>query len=142
MFDDSKQYENDILYEDTEEAELSDQARQQLAEEEQLIEELETDAQEDPLEEDIHEKPERKKLKQELRAKGLARLEDSARTQRDFENVIVWTGWMPIENAGSAITNSAEAETMFLLIMMRLQMNSFPRYDERCAGKVAVNDIN
>ena len=80
MFDDSKQYENDILYEDTEEAELSDQARQQLAEEEQLIEELETDAQEDPLEEDIHEKPERKKLKQELRAKGLARLEDSART--------------------------------------------------------------
>lgn len=36
------------------------------------------------------EEPERKKLKRELRAEALARLEDSARTQRDFENVIAW----------------------------------------------------
>ena len=39
---------------------------------------------------DDEEEPERKKLKRELRAETLARLEDSARTQRDFENVIAW----------------------------------------------------
>lgn len=91
MFDDSKQYENDILYEDTEESELSDQVLWQLAEEEQLIEELEADAEEHPFEEDTNEEePERKKLKRELQAEALARLEDSARTQREFENVIAW----------------------------------------------------
>lgn len=30
------------------------------------------------------------KLKRELRAEALARLEDSSRTQREFENVIAW----------------------------------------------------
>ena len=49
---------------DTEETELSEQALRQIAKEEQLIE--------------------------ELRAEALARLEDSARTQREFENVIAW----------------------------------------------------
>ena len=76
---------------DTEESELSDQARRQIAKEEQLIEELEADAEEHPFEDDAdEEEPERKKLKRELRAEALARLEDSARTQRDFENVIAW----------------------------------------------------
>lgn len=76
---------------DTEESELSDQARRQIAKEEQLIEELEADAEEHPFEDDTdEEEPERKKLKRELRAEALARLEDSARTQRDFENVIAW----------------------------------------------------
>ena len=75
----------------TEESELSDQARRQIAKEEQLIEELEADAEEHPFEDDAdEEEPERKKLKRELRAEALARLEDSARTQRDFENVIAW----------------------------------------------------
>lgn len=63
----------------------------QIAKEEQLIEELETDAEEHPFEDGTdEEEPERKKLKRELRAEALARLEDSARTQRDFENVIAW----------------------------------------------------
>ena len=76
---------------DSEETELSDQARWQIAKEEQLIEELEADAEEHPFEDDTdEEEPERKKLKRELRAEALARLEDSARTQRDFENVIAW----------------------------------------------------
>ena len=76
---------------DSEETELSDQARWQIAKEEQLIEELEADAEEQPFEDDTdEEEPERKKLKRELRAEALARLEDSARTQRDFENVIAW----------------------------------------------------
>lgn len=44
-----------------------------------------------PFEDDAgDEEPERKKLKRELRAEALARLEDAARTQRDFENVIAW----------------------------------------------------
>ena len=76
---------------DTEETELSEQARRQIAKEEQLIEELEADAEEHPFEDDTdEEEPERKKLKRELRVEALARLEDSARTQRDFENVIAW----------------------------------------------------
>ena len=63
----------------------------QIAKEEQLIEELEADAEEHPFEDGTdEEEPERKKLKRELRAEALARLEDSARTQRDFENVIAW----------------------------------------------------
>lgn len=76
---------------DTEETELSEQVRRQITKEEQLIEELEADAEEHPFEDDTdEEEPERKKLKRELRAEALARLEDSARTQRDFENVIAW----------------------------------------------------
>ena len=63
----------------------------QIAKEEQLIEELEADAEEHPFEDGTdEEEPERKKLKRELRAEALARLEDSARTQREFENVIAW----------------------------------------------------
>ena len=76
---------------DTEETELSEQAMWQIAKEEQLIEELEADVEEHPFEDGTdEEEPERKKLKRELRAEALARLEDSARTQRDFENVIAW----------------------------------------------------
>lgn len=76
---------------DTDETELSEQAMWQIAKEEQLIEELEADAEEHPFEDGTdEEEPERKKLKRELRAEALARLEDSARTQRDFENVIAW----------------------------------------------------
>ena len=76
---------------DTEEAELSEQALWQIAKEEQLIEELEADAEEHPFEDGTdEEEPEHKKLKRELRAEALARLEDSARTQREFENVIAW----------------------------------------------------
>ena len=52
---------------------------------------LEADAEEHPFEDGTDgEEPERKKLKRELRAEALARLEDSARTQREFENVIAW----------------------------------------------------
>ena len=76
---------------DREETELSEQALWQIAKEEQLIEELEADAEEHPFEDGTdEEEPERKKLKRELRAEALARLEDSARTQREFENVIAW----------------------------------------------------
>lgn len=76
---------------DTEETELSEQAMWQIAKEEQLIEELEADAEEHPFEDGTdEEEPERKKLKRELRAEALARLEDSARTQREFENVIAY----------------------------------------------------
>lgn len=76
---------------DTEETELSEQALRQIAKEEQLIEEMEADAEEHPFEDGTdEEEPEHKKLKRELRAEALARLEDSARTQREFENVIAW----------------------------------------------------
>lgn len=86
MFEDDYENESDI-----EQAGLSEQAQRQLAKEQRLIEDLETDAAEHPFEEDTEEKePERKKLRRELQAEALARLEDAARTQKDFENVIAW----------------------------------------------------
>jgi len=67
------------------------QAHRQIALEQNIIARLEADAEEHPFEDDAgDEEPERKKLKRELRAEALARLEDAARTQKDFENVIAW----------------------------------------------------
>ncbi len=78
-------------YSDAGENELSEKARRQIAEEQRLIDALEADAKEHPIEEDTGDRePERKKLKRELRAEALARLEDAARTPKDFENVIDW----------------------------------------------------
>lgn len=104
LWDDEKEAADDLLEKkrknqvvladndtDTEETELSEQAMCQIAKEEQLIEELEADAEEHPFEDGTdEEEPDRKKLKRELRAEALARLEDSARTQREFENVVAW----------------------------------------------------
>ena len=67
------------------------QAHRQIALEQNIIARLEADAEEHPFEDDAgDEEPERKKLKRELWAEALARLEDAARTQKDFENVIAW----------------------------------------------------
>ena len=56
--------------------------------------ELETDAAENPIEDDGDdsgdEQPERKLLRRELRAQALKRLEDSARTLKDYENLVAW----------------------------------------------------
>ena len=77
-----------------EEAEEQEQAQRRLAKEQRLIDELEADAEEHPIEDDDDdtgdEQPERKLLKRELRAQALKRLEDSARTIRDFENLVAW----------------------------------------------------
>lgn len=73
------------------EIEKNEQMLRQVALEQNIIDQLEADAEEHPFEEDTgDEEPERKKLKRELQAEALARLEDSARTRRDFENVIAW----------------------------------------------------
>ena len=82
-------FSNDNTYAD--EAEMAEQEKRQIALEQNIIDRLDADAEEHPFEDDAgDEEPERKKLKRELRAEGLARLEDAARTQRDFENVIAW----------------------------------------------------
>lgn len=82
---------NDESYPEEAEADAAEQAQRQIALEQNIIDRLEADAAEHPFEDDAgDEEPERKKLKRELRAEALARLEDAARTQRDFENVIVW----------------------------------------------------
>lgn len=114
MFDDDYEYEeyevrdDDYMDEDEDENALwddvesetedgdpldsqSEQAQRQLAREQNLIEELEADAEAHPIEEDAaDEEPERKKLKRELRAEALTRLEDAARTIGDFEKVVSW----------------------------------------------------
>ena len=52
---------------------------------------MEADAAENPIEdENSDEDSERKKLKRELQAEALARLEDAARTVSDFEKVVAW----------------------------------------------------
>lgn len=82
---------SDESYPEEAEADAAEQAQQQIALEQNIIDRLEADAAEHPFEDDAgDEEPERKKLKRELRAEALARLEDAARTQRDFENVIAW----------------------------------------------------
>ena len=81
----------DESYPEEAEADAAEQAQRQIALEQNIIDRLEADAAEHPFEDDVgDEEPERKKLKRELRAEALARLEDAARTQRDFENVIAW----------------------------------------------------
>lgn len=78
---------------DEAETEEYDKAQRSLAKEQQLIDEIEADAEEHPIEddgEDTDEQPERKLIKRELRAQALKRLEDSARTLRDYENLIAW----------------------------------------------------
>ena len=91
-----KKRKEKIIYTDAEEeeAEEQEQARRRLAKEQRLIDELEADAAENPIEDDGDdtgdEQPERKLLKRELRAQALKRLEDSARTLRDYENLVAW----------------------------------------------------
>lgn len=91
-----KKRKEKIIYTDAEEeeAEEQEQAQRRLAKEQRLIDELEADAAENPIEDDgddtEDEQPERKLLKRELRAQALKRLEDSARTIRDFENLVAW----------------------------------------------------
>ncbi|MGN9172916.1 hypothetical protein ACTM9N_08730 [Lachnospiraceae bacterium HCP1S3_A8] len=82
---------SDESYPEEAEAESAEQAQRQIALEQNIIDRLEADTEEHPFEDDAgDEEPERKKLKRELRAEALARLEDAARTQRDFEKVIAW----------------------------------------------------
>ena len=76
------------------EAEEYEKTRRRLAREQRIIDEIEADAAENPIEDDSDdsgdEQPERKLLKRELRAQALKRLEDSARTLKDYENLVAW----------------------------------------------------
>ena len=76
------------------EAEEYEKTRRRLAKEQRIIDEIESDAAENPIEDDgddtRDEQPERKLLKRELRAQALKRLEDSARTLKDYENLVAW----------------------------------------------------
>ncbi len=76
------------------EAEEYEKAQRRIAIEQRLIDEIEADAAENPIEDDSDdsgdEQPERKLLKRELRAQALKRLEDSARTLKDYENLVAW----------------------------------------------------
>ncbi len=89
MHTDDERYEYDGIYED----EVNEIAQQQIEKEQRLIDELEADADERPIEDDDgdrDEQPEHKLLMRELQAQALKRLEDSARTLKDYENLIAW----------------------------------------------------
>lgn len=64
--------------------------QRQLALEREEEIELAIEQEEHPIEPETDELPGKKKLKRELRQEALARLETSARTAADFENVIAW----------------------------------------------------
>ena len=86
VFSDSDTYSDDI------ESEECEKERRSLAKEQRIIDELEADAKENPIEDEDADdgQPERKLLKRELREQALKRLEDSARTLRDYENLVAW----------------------------------------------------
>ena len=86
-------YADSYTDDDKAETEENDKARRSLAQEQRLIDEIEADAEEHPIEDDeegTDEQPGRKLLKRELKAQALKRLEDSARTLRDYENLVAW----------------------------------------------------
>ena len=111
MFDDPERYEHDGFYEeDTDyEDEYEADDSDYIVDDEEDENALWDDEEEEPAD-DLPEKKRRKRKNQvvladndtdteetelseqarELRAEALARLEDSARTQREFENVIAW----------------------------------------------------
>ena len=86
VFSDSDTDSDDI------ESEEYEKERRSLAKEQRIIDELEADAKENPIEDEDtdDEQPDRKLLKRELREQALKRLEDSARTLRDYENLVAW----------------------------------------------------
>ena len=79
---------------DSDDTELDEyeKTRRSLAKEQRIIDELEADAKENPIEDEDTDdgQPERKLLKRELREQALKRLEDSARTLKDYENLVAW----------------------------------------------------
>lgn len=77
-------YENDSVELDEETEKLQEQLALEWKEETELA--IEQD--EHPLEPETDELPEKKKLKRELKAEALLRLETTARTTAEFENVI------------------------------------------------------
>lgn len=72
------------------EPEISEEQSEQLYSERLEEIELQIEQDERPTEPDADEQPERKKLKRELQAEALTRLEDAARTPADFKKVTDW----------------------------------------------------
>ncbi len=74
------------------EAESYAQYEKQLFTEQNVIEELDEEAEAFPDEEETEEEehPEKAKLKREIKAQALARLEDGARDLKDFQDIIDW----------------------------------------------------
>ena len=81
-----KECTNDYFEEDIPEDDLTDAIEREKA----AILEIELEMENEPEVSKIPEASTRKKLKRELEQEALARLEDSARTEEDFENVVTW----------------------------------------------------
>lgn len=77
-------------YDDLELDEENERLQRQLALEREEENKLVFDNEEHPIEQETDEQPEKKKLKRELKAEALLRLETAARTEADFQNVISW----------------------------------------------------
>lgn len=72
------------------EQEISEEQSEQLHAERLDEIEIQIEQDEHPLDVETDEHPAKKKLKRELEAEALARLEDAARTVSDFQNVVEW----------------------------------------------------
>lgn len=81
-----KECTNDYFEEDIQENDLTDALERENA----AILEIELEMKNEPEVSGIPEASTRKKLKRELEQEALARLEDSARTEEEFANVVTW----------------------------------------------------
>ena len=81
-----KECTNDYFEDDIPEDDLTDALERENA----AILEIELEMENEPEVTKIPEASTRKKLKRELEQEALVRLEDSARTEEDFENVVTW----------------------------------------------------
>lgn len=82
-----QEWESELL---GEEPEISEEQSEQLYIERMEEVEIRIEQDEHPPEPETDEQPERRKLKRELRAEALTRLEDAARTQNDFQKIVEW----------------------------------------------------
>ncbi len=75
---------------EVDEEEEQEEIRQRFAREQSFIDRMEADDEDYPIDTDEEDEPERRQLKRDLQKQALKRIEDAARTKKDFENVIAW----------------------------------------------------
>lgn len=94
------------------------------------LEEVEVQIEQDehPPEPETDQQPERKKLKREMQAEAIIRLEDAARAQDDFQKVVDWWDkWIETGSGGSDTMRSCETAVISPQIMGRQEIGCFSR---------------
>ena len=77
-------------YDEADEGAEQERIKRIYAREQIFIDSIEAESAEPPDDSDEESEPEQAQLKRDLQRQALKRIEDAARTQKDFENVIAW----------------------------------------------------